>query len=222
MKRTVIILCAAVILSALCLSVPVSAQDRQGGGMNEERINKIAEKLGITPEEVKERMRQRQGGDAAGGQAGRGGIGMQGQQGRPEGFRPQNSVQEAPAQMLATDKYLFILKGNTVYQLDIDSLKLLNQTELPEQKREGIQDAIKRRIQERAEQTRMKIEQLRDEGKNEEADKLQQQLDNMLKHLEKGKGMWNQPKGDARGNWKKLGDKQPAEGDKHEDGGGLF
>jgi hypothetical protein len=30
-----------------------------------------------------------------------------------------------------TDKYLFIVRGNTVYQLDVDTLAVLKQTELP-------------------------------------------------------------------------------------------
>ena len=41
------------------------------------------------------------------------------------------------AQMTATDKYLYILRGNTVYQLDATNLKMLNQTELPRPERRG-------------------------------------------------------------------------------------
>ena len=52
--------------------------------------------------------------------------------------RMQNAPQRGgmpgmPGQLAVatTDKYLFIVRGNTVYQLDVDTLAVLKQTELP-------------------------------------------------------------------------------------------
>ncbi len=37
----------------------------------------------------------------------------------------------------ATEKYLFIVRGNTVFQLDITTLEIIKQKELPEPERRG-------------------------------------------------------------------------------------
>lgn len=73
--------------------------------------------------------------------AGWGGAGRgqrAGQPGRLEGpgrraagaWRGRLGMMMLPA-MTATDKYLFILRGDTVYQLSIDTLEIIKQTKLP-------------------------------------------------------------------------------------------
>jgi hypothetical protein len=37
----------------------------------------------------------------------------------------------APAVVTATDRYVFVLRGNTLFQFDVNGLRLLAQTQLP-------------------------------------------------------------------------------------------
>jgi len=55
------------------------------------------------------------------------------EQGRQQGQQrpPQFASRFLPATMVTTDKYLLILRGNTLYQLDVDTLLVLKQVELP-------------------------------------------------------------------------------------------
>ena len=144
---------------------------------------------------------------------------MQGMQGRQQAWGGQQRMQEQPAQMLATEKYLFILKGNTVYQLDINSLKLLNQTQLGEPaKGANQQEMMKKKIMERAEQIKQKIEDLKAEGKDEEAAKLQAHLDRMMQYIEKGGNMKHKPGKGKEGGWKNKPKEKKADPHKEEDG----
>lgn len=59
---------------------------------------------------------------------GRGGFG--GGQGQP-GMGPR-AFTPAPPAMTATDRHVYVLRGNTLYQFDVNGLKLVGQAQLPE------------------------------------------------------------------------------------------
>lgn len=69
------------------------------------------------------------GGPGMGGMGGGPGMGGPGMMGGGMGMRggpPQNTA------LVATEKYLFIVRGNTVYQMDVNTLELLRQKDLPQ------------------------------------------------------------------------------------------
>lgn len=77
---------------------------------------------------------------------GGGGQGPFGGQGGPGGFPgggpggqgmrgPMMGMMGAPATMTATDRYVFILRGDTLYQYSTDGLKLVGKAELPRDQR---------------------------------------------------------------------------------------
>ena len=161
----------------------------QGGKMDEERINKIAEKLGITPEEVRQRMangelrdeiRNRQGQNGGpGGMQGGGMPGMMPGQGGNSGTA-DNSVA-----VTTTDKYLFIIKGNYIYQFDINTLELKNKTVIDpdlEKRQQNMEEAIRQRVG----ALKQHIAELRAQGKTEEADRLENMLKEMTKWFMQG------------------------------------
>jgi len=199
MKKVMIACLAAV---CLCTWVYAQGEGERPPFDNEERIKKIAERLGITPEEVKERMKQR-GRRMGMGEMVRppfGGPGMQPGWGMRQ---PDTTVAVA-----TTDKYLFVVKGNTVYQFDVNTLKLLHKALLePEggNLRERYKEGIKRRI----EQVKRRIEELKAEGKVEEAEKLEAQLKKWLERVkERGRKGWK--RGRHGGGKAKEGNKEEA------------
>ena len=99
--------------------------------------------------------------------------------------------------MATTDKYLFVVKGNTVYQFDVNTLQLKNKAALDPEKEKG-KRWVKDAMMERMAIAKKRIQQLREEGKNEEADKLEAELkkawERMKKMKEKPMG-WGDDKG---------------------------
>ena len=80
-------------------------------------------------------------GGAPGGGGGAGGPGMPGMGGGPGmmggPFMGMRGGPPGSVAVTATDKYLFIVRGNTVFQLDVNTLEILKQKELPEPERGG-------------------------------------------------------------------------------------
>jgi hypothetical protein len=152
--------------------------------MDEEQIKKIAKKLGIPPEEVKERMKARARNMRRDREMGEGGQGRRdregGRFGRQRGGEPGA---DAPAAVATTDKYLFVVKGNNVYQFDVNTLKLLNKAVLEPELTP--QARFKQKIEQQVHKMKERIEQLRKEGKNEEADKLEEKLKKWLERVER-------------------------------------
>jgi len=73
-----------------------------------------------------------------GGPPGDGGPGMGG--GPPMMGGPFMGMRGGPPGSLvvtATEKYLFVVRGNTVFQLDVNTLEILKQKDLPEPERGG-------------------------------------------------------------------------------------
>ena len=67
-------------------------------------------------------------GGPGGGQGGRGGFGG----GQGGGFPGMGMMGGGAATIAATDKYVYILRGNTLYQYSVEGLKLLAKTEIPQ------------------------------------------------------------------------------------------
>ncbi|MFH1706611.1 MAG: hypothetical protein ABIF71_01640 [Planctomycetota bacterium] len=212
---------------------PAQGPGGQGGKMDEERINKIAEKLGITPEEVRKRMangelrdemRNRQGqGEGPGGQQG----GRQGQQGGMPGGMPGMMPGQGGAQGVAetsvvttTDKFLFVIKGNYIFQFDVNTLELKNKTVInPEL--EKSQQVVEEAIRQRVAAMKQHIADLRAEGKTEEADRLEKAFKEVAKWFMQGgkTGERNKEKGKEKDK-NKPGDAAapaPAEGNNTND-----
>ena len=78
-----------------------------------------------------------QGGFGGGGQGGQGGGfgGGPGGGGGFPGMGPMMGGGGGGASIAATDKYVYILRGNTLYQYSVEGLKLLAKAELPQQPR---------------------------------------------------------------------------------------
>ena len=87
---------------------------------------------------------QRQGGQGQGGFGGQGGGfpggggqgGFPGGQGGPGGFGGPMGMMRGPgggASLTATDKYVYVLQGNMLYQYSVDGLKLTAKVQLPQQ-----------------------------------------------------------------------------------------
>jgi hypothetical protein len=163
MKKITAFVIMAMLILAFVPRLELTAQEGRGRGeMDEERIKKIAEKHGITVEEVRERMAGARGG--------------------------QGGQQQAPADntvaMATTDKYLFVVKGNYVYQFDINTMQRKNKVALDEDienKKNYIHDALKQRVA----TTKVRIEELREQGKNDEADKMEKQLKDFIERARK-------------------------------------
>ncbi|PIX37934.1 MAG: hypothetical protein COZ57_31900 [Armatimonadetes bacterium CG_4_8_14_3_um_filter_66_20] len=144
-QRALLPLLIALGATALAFAQPGEQPGAPGGGPDQpewqERLAAIAQRLG-DPElleklrsqdpkvrqeavaQIQERMRDRmQNGPQGGGMFG--GLGM---------FAPgMGGMPGVPGQVAVatTEKYLFVVRGNTVYQLDVDTLAVLKQTELP-------------------------------------------------------------------------------------------
>ena len=106
-KLTIALLVAGVVIS-LIAATAVFAQDREGG----------------------DRRPAGERGDR-GDRGDRGGRGDRA--GRMGAFNMGRMRMFMPAEIATTDKYLFVVKGNDVYQFDVDSLKLLKKVQLEEE-----------------------------------------------------------------------------------------
>jgi hypothetical protein len=60
---------------------------------------------------------------------------------RPDGMGPGMMRMGPPPTMTATDKYVYVLRGDTLYQFSTDGLKLLAKSELPRPEPHENQDA---------------------------------------------------------------------------------
>jgi len=61
--------------------------------------------------------------------------GFPGGPGGQGGMRPMMGMMGAPASLVATDKYVFVLRGDTLMQFTTDGLKLVGKTTLPRDER---------------------------------------------------------------------------------------
>lgn len=218
--KNVILVAAVVLVSCTGTLIAQGVEGRGGGGIDDARIRRIADKLGITTEEVKERIKNR---NVQGGRPGNDAHRPQWAQGRGN-KSPQRpgSGTNASVAVATTDKYLFVVKGNNVYQFDVNTLKLLNTASLKPEKKDRRKD-FRNRIEERVEKVKQKIEHLKKEGKTEEAEKLEKHLKQWLNKMKNREGAdrdrgWKKDRGNRK---KDKGGNKP-EKEKNEENEVLF
>lgn len=83
----------------------------------------------------------RPGGGFGGGGFGGGGQGQPGGPGFPggPGVGPMRGFGMGAPVMTATDRFVYVLRGNTLYQFSVDGLRLVNQAQLPPRRGESLE-----------------------------------------------------------------------------------
>lgn len=192
MKKSIVTLISVCIL-LLFVNVLFSKEGKQWKNMdNEEIIKRIAKKHDISVEEARKLLGQKRGGKG-------GGKGKEGEfRERMKKFQDNSkSGMDNAIAVTTTDKYLFVIKGNYIYQYNINTLKLKNKVAIDEEK-EKKKSYIKDRVKKRLEDAKRRIQELREQGNVEEAEELEAKLkqlqENAKKMRDRGKG-----KGKGRG-----------------------